>query len=55
MDDEARVALITLGFTPRESRDAIEETRTHEGTRPVTLEARIREALQAAARARIPR
>jgi hypothetical protein len=55
IDDEVRVALITLGFTPREARDAVEETRTHEGTRPVTLEARIREALQAAARARIPR
>jgi len=55
MDDEARVALITLGFKPREARDAVDETRTHEGTEPLALEARIREALQAAARARSTR
>lgn len=52
IDDEARLALITLGFKPYEARDAVDETRTHEGTAPITLEVRIRAALQAAARAR---
>ena len=41
IDEEARVA-----------RDAVDETRTHEGTEPMSLEARIREALRAASRPR---
>ena len=52
IDDEARVALVSLGFKRREARDAVDEARTHGGTEPSTLEARIRDALQAAARAR---
>lgn len=52
IDGDARLALVTLGFTPREARDAVDETRTHEGTKQITLERRIRDALQAAGRAR---
>ena len=50
IEEEARLALSTLGFKPGDVRRALEESRTHEGTE--TLEERIRRALQAAGRVR---
>jgi hypothetical protein len=53
IDEDARVALVTAGYKPREARAAVENARPHVGE-SATLEQVIREALRQCGLARVP-
>jgi len=53
IDDDARTALVTAGYKPREARVAVENARPHVGEF-ATLEQVIREALGQCRLARLP-
>ena len=53
IDEDARTALVTAGYKPREARAAVENARPHVGA-SATLEQVIREALRQCSLARVP-